>query len=75
MTIFSKKIRQWQQQPYQKRLKIFKVILALVAILLLTVWGLTLKYRKTSGAESPSKFNEIINTFKNIGELKWQRTK
>lgn len=74
MTIFSKKIREWQEKPYEKRLKIFKVILALVVLVLLIIWGLTIKYRK-GATDGPSKFNEIINTFKNIDELKWQRTK
>lgn len=59
-------IKKLQAKPYEEKIRILKIATVLTAVLILVIWGLTLKFRATETGDA-SKFNQL---FENIGELK-----
>ena len=63
---FQKKLRELREKPYQVRLKIMWSAVAVVIILLIGLWMITLHYRQSGTAELKSKIVPIWNNLKQV---------
>ncbi len=59
-------LKKLQAKPFAQRLRILKIASVVTAVLILAIWGLTLKFRATEKGDT-SKLQEIWN---NVRELK-----
>lgn len=65
------KLTALQNRPYESRLKILKTAVAIVVVILLIIWGVTLRYRsRPENPEQKSKFAPIIESLKNLKNAK-----
>lgn len=69
MTWLQKKITALQNKPYSERLKILRRILIGIAVILLLVWLLTLRYRNLETGNQSSGIGTIWDTFKKLKDL------
>ena len=58
-------IKKLQARPYEEKIKILKIAAITTALLMLVVWGLTLKYRATEHSDN-SIFDNLINNLKGL---------
>lgn len=58
-------VKDLQKKPYAERVKIFRTALIVVAVLIVIIWGVTIRFRSHPQGE-PSKFKEIWENAKNI---------
>lgn len=58
-------IKDLQKKPYTERVKIFRIALAGVVLLMLIIWGITIRFRNQPAGE-PSKFRVIWENAKSI---------
>ena len=59
-------IKNLQARPYEEKIRILKIAAIATGILILVIWGLTLKFRTREHADN-SKFDGLI---KNLKEFK-----
>ncbi|MBI4050699.1 MAG: hypothetical protein HY396_01850 [Candidatus Doudnabacteria bacterium] len=67
MQWFKQKISDLQQKPYSSKVKILWGTVAAIAIILLVIWFITLRYRNLEASNELSKFAPI---FENLKKLK-----
>lgn len=71
MSWLRRKLTALQNRPYESRIKILKVTVAAVALILLVIWSVTVKYRsRPENSEQKSKFAPIIENLKNLKDAK-----
>lgn len=72
MSWLKKQLTSLQNRPYNARLKILKVSVAVVVIVLLVLWVITIKYRShpITESEQKSKFAPIIENLKKLKDAK-----
>ncbi len=66
MSWFSRKISELQQKPYTIKIKILWGTVAGMAIVLLIIWLVTLRYRNLETANTTSKFAPILENLKKL---------
>lgn len=65
-------LRQLQNKPYKTRLKILWMCVGIAAILILSIWIITLHYRQAPRADGTSRFQPMIDGFNQLKKIKFK---